>query len=217
MRRRVKTFKRIALELKAHAPFTAAGAATGIILMAAIILGDVLPQVKDVSYNVFYVLHPLHVALSALVTTVLYRKYSNAKAWKVVLIGYWGAIGIATLSDSAMPYISEGLLGLTGRQTHIGFIEEPLLTNPAAFIGIAIGYRNPNTHFPHLGHVLISTWASLFHVVMALGMDLSWPTTAAIFGFLFLTVWLPCCTSDIVLPLLLAPEKGSCRACGHHL
>ena len=199
--------RRIANELKNHAPFTAAGAATGIIIMVIIVFSNVLPRVSQISYTVFYILHPAHIVLSALVTTAMYKKYSNGKIWAAILIGYFGSIGIATLSDSIIPYLGETLLGLESKGIHIGFIEEPLLTNPAAFLGIAIGYWKPTTKFPHAGHVLLSTWASLFHIIMALGETINWIILLAIFLFLFLAVWLPCCTSDIVFPLLFIRRK----------
>lgn len=200
--------KRIAIELKHHAPFTATGAATGIIIMLVIVFTNILPQVSQNSYTIFYILHPTHVLLSAMVTTAMYRKYSNSTIWATLLIGYWGSVGFGTLSDSIIPYLGENWLGLQSKGMHIGFIEEPLLTNPAAFLGIAIGYRNPGTtKFPHSGHILVSTWASLFHIIMALGGTVNWIILPAIFGFLFLAVWLPCCTSDIVFPLLFVRKK----------
>ena len=199
--------RRIADELRHHAPFTAAGAATGIILMVIIAFGNALPQVSQSSYTVFYILHPAHIALSALVTTAIYRKYSDGRMWRAILIGYFGSVGIATLSDSIIPYLGETLLGLENRGIHIGFIEEPLLTIPAAFVGIAIAYWRPTTKLPHYGHVLLSTWASLFHIIMALGATVNWIVFPTIFAFLFLAVWLPCCTSDIVFPLLFVREK----------
>ncbi len=199
--------RRIADELRHHAPFTAAGAATGIILMAIIAFGNALPQVSQASYTVFYILHPAHIVLSALVTTAMYKKYSDGRMWRAVLIGYFGAVGIATLSDSIIPYLGETLLSLENRGIHIGFIEEPLLTIPAAFVGIAIAYWRPTTKLPHYGHVLLSTWASLFHIIMALGATVNWIIFPTIFAFLFLAVWLPCCTSDIVFPLMFIRDK----------
>jgi len=193
----------IASELKHHAPFTALGAVSGIIFMVIIAAFNWLPQVSHASQTVFYILHPAHVVLSALVTTAIYKKYGGGKIWAIILIGYLGSIGIATISDSLIPYLGEILLGLPNREAHIGFIEEWWKVNPAAFLGIAIGYWRPTTEFPHSGHVLISTWASLFHIIMALGAAVSWVAIfLGIFPFLFLAVWLPCCTSDIVFPLL---------------
>jgi len=200
-------FRQIVNELKHHAPFTALGAATGIVSMVIIIFGNALPQVSQVSYNVFYVLHPLHIVLSAIVTTAMYKKHGNGKIWAIVLTGYFGSIGIGTLSDSVIPYLGEILLDLPNPGIHIGFIEEWQIVNPAAFTGIAIGYWKPTTKLPHFGHVLLSTWASLFHMVMASGGTISWITLPVILSFLFLAVWAPCCTSDIVFPLLFTSQK----------
>ena len=199
--------RRIASELRHHVPFTALGAVSGITIMVIIVLTNVLLQVSQISEIVFYTLHPLHVVLSALVTTTLYVKYRKPNIWMAILIGYTGSIGIATISDSIIPYLGEILLNLPHKAVHIGFIEEPLLTNPAAFLGIAIGYWKGTTKFPHYGHVLISTWASLFHVIMALGETVNWIQLIIILLFLFLAVWLPCCVSDIVFPLLFTKKR----------
>lgn len=198
---------RILKELKEHAPFTFFGAFTGIIVMLFFYR---VPS--GVAYNIFYVLHPLHVLLSALVTASIYDHYKcgrfgiKCNIWVLLVIGYLGSVGIATLSDSIIPYLGEGMLDLPNRGIHLGFIEKWWLVNPLAFIGIAIAYYRPATKFPHLGHVLISTWASLFHILMALGGVISWGLAAAVFVFLFLAVWIPCCVSDIVFPLLFVKE-----------
>ena len=199
--------RRIANELKNHAPFTAAGAVTGIVIMVVIVFGNLLPKISPISYSIFYVLHPTHVVLSAVVTTAMYKKYSNGKIWAAILVGYFGSIGIATLSDSVIPYLGETLLGLENRGVHIGFIEEWQIVNPAALVGVTIGYLRPATKFPHSGHVLVSTWASLFHIIMALGQTVSLGLIFVIFLFLFVAVWAPCCTSDIVFPLLFVRGK----------
>jgi len=201
----------IADELKGHAPFTFFGALTGIAIMLAMVYGGFRPQAAPILENLFYVLHPAHVLLSASVTTALYVRYGKRKLWLALLIGYTGSIGIATLSDSIIPYIGEVLLDLPNRGLHIGVIEKPLLTNLAALLGIAIGYRCREcaTEFPHAGHVLISTWASLFHIIMALGATVDWIRIIGILLFLFLAVWIPCCTSDIVYPLLFAEKTES--------
>ena len=194
-------------ELKHHIPFTLFGAVTGIIIMVIIVFGNFLPRVAEVSSTVFYVLHPLHVVLSAIVTTSLYRKYGNGKIWAAILIGYLGSVGIATLSDSIIPFLGESLLNLPNAGIHIGFIEEWQIVNPAALFGIAIAIWKPVTRIPHSGHVLASTWASLFHTIMALETTVSGIELLIIFIYLFLAVWLPCCLSDIIFPLLFA-KKG---------
>lgn len=205
--------KQITKEIKNHVPFTVVGALTGILIM---MFFQKLP--KETSFNIFYILHPLHVVLSALVTASIYELHEcrrisgkcirgECNLWKLFVIGYLGSIGIATLSDSLIPYLGEIALGIPNSEIHIGFIEKWWLVNPLALIGVFIAYVRPTTKFPHTGHVLLSTWASLFHILMATGSGLNWISFLIIFLFLFLAVWLPCCVSDIVFPLLFVQEK----------
>lgn len=199
--------KRIALELAHHAPFTALGAVIGIAAMAAISLAN---TPMDVSETLFYVFHPLHVVFSALVTTAMYRKNKNSRLWLVIIIGYVGSVGIATLSDAVIPFL-EGRSLQIDMAFHLPFLQteimpfigipEWIIVNGAAVIGIAIGCLKPNTKFPHMGHVLLSTWASLFGFT-AFGTADWLPLLPIILIFLFLAVWIPCCISDIVFPLL---------------
>jgi len=74
-------------------------------------------------------------------------------------------------------------------------------------LGIAIACVYPKTKFPHAGHVMLSTWASVFHMSMALGEQVSVLTLVLVTLFLFLAVWVPCCTSDIVFPLLFVQKR----------
>jgi hypothetical protein len=212
-RRTKEMFKQISRELKNHVPFTVFGAITGIIIM---VFFQKLPS--NISYNVFYVFHPIHVVLSALVTASMYDLYTRERVsgkclrtkcnfWILLIIGYIGSIGIATLSDSIIPYLGEVLLRMPKRAIHIGFIEKWWLVNPLAIVGVVIAAFRPTTKFPHAGHVLLSTWASLFHIIMALGETLSWFLYIGIFIFLFLAVWIPCCVSDIVFPLLFVKSE----------
>lgn len=192
--------KRIAViltELKAHAPFTLFGALTGIVLML------VFKNIgHETSEKLFYVFHPAHVVLSAIVTASMFKLHTKRPNFLVVLlVGYFGSIGIATVSDSLIPYAGEVLLGLHAH-SHIGFIEGWYIVNPAAILGVLIAWFWPKTKFPHSGHVLLSTWASLFHILMALQGNISFLNGIVIFVFLFIAVLLPCCFSDIVFPLL---------------
>jgi len=199
--------KTIVKELRKHAPFTAIGATTGIIVM--IIFYNIPTKI---SYNIFYTLHPLHVLVSAFTTAAMYNLNTTHKGktkfWIMILVGYLGSIGIATLSDSLIPYLGEILLSLPNKGIHIGFIEKWWLVNPLAFTGIIIAYFKPTTKIPHAGHVLLSVWASLFHVIMAIGGSVHWTLFIIIFFFLFFSVWIPCCTSDIVFPLIFVKRKN---------
>ena len=204
--------KRIAQELRRHAPFTALGALTGIIIMVIIVFGNIPTQI---SQTAFYTLHPIHVVLSALVTTAMYTKYRKAKIWAVILIGWTGSIGIATMSDALIPYLGGTLLHIE-MDFHVPFIETSkipvigiekwIVVNGAALLGIAIGYWKQITKIPHFGHVLLSTWASLFYFT-SFGTANWLPLLPFVFLFLFLAVWIPCCLSDIVYPLLFIKEQ----------
>lgn len=213
--------RRIGQELLGHAPFTALGAVAGVAVMLIIHFANAS---QEVSEAFFYTLHPLHVVLSALATAAMYKLYSKkSRLWTIVLIGYTGSVGIATLSDIIIPYLGGSTLSIP-MEFHLPFLEAEkmpfiglpkwLIVNAAAVIGIAIGAWKPNTRFPHLGHVLLSTWASLFSFT-AFGVADWLPLLPFIFLFLFLSVWLPCCISDIVYPLLWVPG-GEAHGPSHH-
>ncbi|MFZ5830858.1 MAG: hypothetical protein ACOY3P_12255 [Planctomycetota bacterium] len=192
-------------ELKAHAPFTLLGALTGVVIMVAFV---VLGLPRSVSVVLFWSLHPLHVLLSALVTTAMFTLHSRRTLLRTVVVGYIGSVGIATVSDCVIPYLAETLLNLPNRGIHPGFIEKWWLVNPLAAVGIVVGYFWPRTGIPHAAHVLLSTWASLFHITMAIGGNMDIAGYAAVTLFLFLAVWVPCCTSDIVFPLLFTKKQS---------
>ena len=200
-------FKQISRELKEHVPFTVIGAISGI---ALVFFFHKLPF--SIAHNVFYVLHPIHVLLSALATASMYKLHKCPTTRKscslglLLLIGYLGSIGIATLSDSVIPYLAESLLDMPRRQIHLGFIEKWWLINPLAIIGVVIAYFKPSTKFPHAGHVLWSTWASVFHIIMAMNGGLNGLSYIIMLFFLFIAVWIPCCVSDIVFPLLFVND-----------
>jgi len=217
--------KHILAELKGHAPFTLFGALLGIFFML------VFKNTSGVtSHRLFSVFHPGHVILSAMVTASMFKLHSTKKQFLLVLlVGYFGSIGIATLSDIIIPHIGSELLGLSvpthahiheheesseeedfhsnedehhGGKIHLGFIEEWYIVNPAAFLGVLIAYFLPRTKFPHAGHVLVSTWASSSYLLMNLVSEISIGVILGIFVILFLATWLPCCISDIIFPLL---------------
>jgi len=194
-------------ELKAHVPFTVAGTLLGVGVMVIVLSAGW----TDWSEPIFETMHPLHVFLSALATAGIYRRYSRGRLWATMAVGYVGSIGVATISDSLIPYLGEWLLNLPERHVHLGFIELWYLVNPLAAAGIAAAYFCPKTKVSHGGHVLLSIFASQAHMTMALGSDFGALTLAVLAVFLFLAVWIPCCTSDIVFPLLFAGNDAPCH------
>jgi len=214
----------IAQELARHIPFTALGTATGIVIMVILVFSGASRGISD---TLFYTFHPLHVLLSAFVTTSMYRLKGANSTWKVILIGYIGSIGLGTLSDAIIPYLGGTSLHIV-MEFHVPFIEAEelsfigipswVLINLAAAVGIALGFLKPTTRLSHAAHVLVSTWASLFNFT-AFGVADWVPVLPFIALFLFLSVWLPCCFSDIVFPLIFVrkgQEVGDNHKCTQH-
>lgn len=201
-------------ELRHHGPFTLLGAFVGVAIV--FMLQRIAPDTVDSerAASLFEFSHPLHVVLSAMVTAALYKNYrgrphhSKYGMVAVVLVGYFGSIGIATLSDCLIPYWGELLLGMEHAHAHIGIIEMPIIINLAALLGIGAAFFSSRTHFPHLGHVLLSTAASLFHILRV--GDSAFTLTESIFIslFLFVAVWIPCCLSDIIFPLIFVRKPA---------
>jgi hypothetical protein len=202
--------KVILKELREHVPFTVVGALSGVVITLVVYHVNLSAETAGTLFKIF---HPGHVFLSAMVTAGVYRLHSKGRVLPTILIGYVGAISIGTLSDCLMPYACEVLLDMPHAHLHIGFIEHWYLVNPLAAAGIAIAFLWPKTKFPHAGHVLLSTWASLFHMMMARGESLTAGAIVVIGTLLFLAVWLPCCLSDIVFPLLFTRRPSKV---GHH-
>ncbi|MFC1760780.1 hypothetical protein ACFL6U_01715 [Planctomycetota bacterium] len=252
----------ILTELQHHAPFTLFGALTGIICMFLFKgAGD------HTNYRLFQVFHPGHVFLSALVTVSLYKLRSGkTNLLLLIVIGYLGSIGVATLSDCIVPYFGETILGVVvpghsqlhaghghdeeavhsedeehvhtegdehehsetqaGHDCsehgglHLGFIEDWYLVNPAALLGVLLAFWIPHeklhTKIPHAGHVLISTWASSFHVLMNTQIEMGLVFFIGMFVVLFIAVWLPCCISDIIFPILLVGPGRVPHCCPLH-
>ncbi len=231
--------KHILVELKGHAPFTLFGAVLGIGFML------LFRNISEGSrHTLFAVFHPSHVVLSAIVTASIFRLHAEKKRFILVLaVGYFGSIGIATLSDIIIPHIGTELLGLNiprhsqiheGESTsadeehtaetdehqghkehglHLGFIEEWYIVNPAALLGIFIAYFLPRTKFPHAGHILISTWASSSYLLMNMRSEMGITVIGGILITLFVATWLPCCISDIIFPLLFVKSDITLVGC----
>jgi hypothetical protein len=210
--------KHVYVELKEHMPFTMVGALLG---MAFMLFFRNISQSQ--SHVLFAIFHPAHVVLSAMVTASLFKLHSRKTHFLIVLlIGYIGSVGIATVSDSVIPYMGERLLHIdvpshegsfhpheNQIHIHLGFIEEWYLVNPAAILGILIAWFFPHTKSPHAAHVLISTWASAAHILMNAQSEITPLLAAGMFLVLFVSVWIPCCFSDIVFPTLFVGSDAA--------
>lgn len=98
----------IAKELKDHAPFTLVGTLTGVACMLLFKNFSV-----EANHRLFQFFHPAHVLLSAMITASLFKLRSGKTSLLTILaVGYFGAIGVATLSDCVIPFLGETMLGV---------------------------------------------------------------------------------------------------------
>jgi hypothetical protein len=225
----------IASELKVHAPFTVLGAVMGIAFM--FVFRNISKGHAEILFGIF---HPGHILLSAMVTASIFAVHLKKKKFMFVLVvAYFGSIGVATLSDSIVPYIGAKMFTLEvpthdhgadeehndqcsdhgghDQELHLGFLEHWYVVHIAAIIGILLGWFTPHSKCPHGAHVLLSTWASSAHILMNSSPSMTLPVIAEIFAILFIAVWLPCCISDIVFPLFFVDsDMATSGLCACH-
>ena len=191
---------RIIQEIREHIPFTAIAAIT------AIIITFTISQLTRFQYSedIFHSFHLAHLFVSAIATTIVYHKYKKSIP-KSIAVGLTGSIIIGTFSDIIFPYLSAVIFNLHPH-FHMPILEQPILFISVALIGILLGLVIKQNKIPHLLHVFLSTFASLFYLVSfttinSIGL---WILATLI---VFMVVLIPCCLSDIIYPLLFIKKK----------
>jgi len=126
-------------------------------------------------------------------------------------------VGICGISDIVMPYYSGKLLGIK-MHWHICIVEHPQIILTFTAVGILIGLLVPevrkSTIFSHSAHILISSMASILYLV-SFGLTEWVPVIGMVFVYMILAVIIPCCTSDIIFPLLLTGEEARIEESKH--
>ena len=163
-------------------------------------------------YDLFHVFHPLHALFSGAATTAMFWRYDK-KLWKAVIIGLIGSLAICGISDIFFPFIGGTFAGID-MEFHICLIEHPMVVVPFAIIGIILGLitcevfiGRKSTIFSHSGHIFISTMASILYLV-TFGYTNWMEELFIVFIIVILAVFIPCCISDIVFPLLFTEKKA---------
>ena len=197
MRFKIKEFVH---ELRHHLPFTAL--ATAIAIIIAILFVSFLKQ--NISEAIFEVIHPLHVVASAIVTSAIFYKYKK-NIFQAMLVGVFGAIIIGSISDIIFPYLGGELLQLD-MHFHLPLIEHPIIIILSALIGAAIGILTGLTKIPHIVHVGLSVFASIFYLI-AFSTSMSLIYLIGIFVVVVVAVIIPCCTSDVLFPFFFLGKK----------
>lgn len=161
------------------------------------------------SRELFHLFHPLHICLSAIATTSLFWRYERHVV-RAVIVGALGTVIPCGLSDYIFPYIGGRLLG-QAMELHVCIVQHPQLFFPFLALGIIGGFwaeeHVTGSHlFSHGAHVFVSSAASLLYLV-SFGFT-SWMTDVRFvfpaFAIIVLAVWIPCCISDIVVPVSTA-------------
>ncbi len=183
--------KEIFLELKHHIPFTIIATLTAILLIF-------LTQKINIS-SLFFVIHPLHIFASAIVSSAIFYKYKK-NFTQALIVGIFSSIFIGTISDIIFPYLG-GIIFQLKTTFHLSLIEEPLSIIGISILGGLIGIKTQITKLPHFIHVFLSIFASLLYLI---AFSTITTTIHFIIAFLivFIAVLIPCCVSDIILPLL---------------
>ena len=197
-------------ELREHLPFTLVVSLLAGVLVA---LGYVFGRVP--SEGLFEIVHPLHVLVSAAATAGIFIKYKpgfarsgcgGMRAWgyrkvlEAVFVGVVGAILIGSISDVLLPFLAGSIFSL-GTVFHLPVFENPVLILGSAVVGSLFGLCFGLFRLNHLLHVFLSVFASLFYLLAFSAEVSAW----VILGFsviVFFVVFIPCCISDIVFPLI---------------
>jgi hypothetical protein len=149
----------------------------------------------------------MHILFSAIATTAMFWRY-RASVYKAIGIGVAGSLGICGVSDILLPYIGGALLGI-GMHFHFCLAEHWYYVLPFALFGAGVGLLAKTkvmTIFSHSWHVLFSTMATLLYLI-SFGFSVWMNQLFLTFIIVFFGVIIPCCTSDILFPILAAKKK----------
>lgn len=195
-------------ELKDHFPLTLIVSLFAGVLVALTIL-------FNLEFNKFFpaafgIIHPAHILVSAAATSAIFYKYKTS-VLKAATIGIVGAILIGTISDILLPWIAGNLFSLN-TILHLPILENPILIFTTAIIGAFIGIYIGLFKLNHSLHVFFSVFASLLYL-LAFSANINIWIILGSSLIVFLVVYIPCCVSDIVFPILFIKEP--CKDCGH--
>lgn len=189
-------------ELKEHIPFTALATLISVFIASLILIK---PEFLNYTIPLFEFFHPAHILFSTIVSAAIfynYRKNIPIAIISAILI----SLIIGSLSDIIFPYLGS-LLFQIPISFHLPVLEEPLLIFGVAIVGAGAGIIFRRTKFPHFLHVFISIFASLLYI-FAYSTNFSWLTILLIFIITTLSVTVPCCIGDIILPIVFSKKEN---------
>ncbi len=207
-----RLLSRAGRELVRHLPYTATSAICGLALIAVarLTVPVGIATFGALLSRLFHVLHPLHMLFSSAATSAVYFRYrpSPVGAW---VVGLLAGIGVCTVSDALLPFAGAQALGLAP-ELHLCLMEHWHLSVLAAGLGAGSGIlwiarTGKPTYLPHSAHVLVSSMASVTYLTSYS----TWKWSVHILGLALVAtvaVLVPCCFSDVVLPVLAAGAGG---------
>jgi hypothetical protein len=187
--------KEILHELKEHIPFTISATLISIILIVGLL------KLSSINSFVpfFDIFHPTHILFASIVSSAMFYSYKK-KIFPSILVGVFISIIIGSISDVFFPYIGTSLFGIP-TSFHLPAMEMPIIIWGIGIIGAVLGVIIKKTKFPHFLHVFISVFASLLYI-FAYSNNFSLLNLFLILMITSISVVVPCCLGDIVLPLL---------------
>lgn len=199
-------------ELRDHIPYSVGSTIAGILVLGGLSFAVrrfwVGGTVENISSILFHFFHPSHVFFSATTTTAMFLRHER-NVIKLLGIVILGGVIPCILSDILIPYAGGLLLGVP-MDFHFDFELHPFWMILVVFLGMTTGAfitgrLEHSTIFSHSLHVFISTMATLLYLVSYGFSD--W-TNYLFFLVLInlLSVIVPCCLGDIVVPHLFTTE-----------
>jgi len=199
-------------EIRNHLPYTIFSTALGLVLIGMLtFIAQLLNQSEfpQAASGLFHVFHPIHILLSAAATTTMFWTHER-RIFRALIIGFIGSVGICSLSDILMPYVS-GLLLDVEMELHLCILDHPESLLPFVITGLIAGLVASNaieksTFFSHSSHVLVSSMASILYLI-SYGLHGWMAFMGSIFVYMVLAVLIPCCISDIAFPLFFVKTE----------
>lgn len=208
-------------ELKHHLPFSILSVVIGLILVGILSFIAETTNTTDASAHfeeLFHIFHPTHILFSALATTAMFWQ-KEKKFFKTIAVGIIGSVGVCSISDIFIPYLAGHLLGAEHMHLHICILEHPQMVIPFLVLGVIVGFLAPGNLeksegvvLSHSFHIFISASASIMYLV-SFGVTDWAHKIGAILIYMVLAVVIPCCTSDIIFPLICTGKIP----CKHHI
>jgi hypothetical protein len=194
-----KIIKPLRHELKHHLLFTSLAT-----LLAIIITLFVTVYAIKINQTIFESFHLIHILASSIVTAGIFYKYKK-NIFYAFLVGVSGAIIIGSLSDIIFPWLGSLIFRLH-THFHLPILERSIIVLLVSGIGSLMGILTLKTKIPHIFHVGISVFASLFYLIA------NTPETNFLFFILsfiivLIAVIIPCCISDILFPFFFLGKK----------